>query len=291
MPLAALVAATLFIGVPLAAQQKVPLVLNHLVLTLDSATYRDIANSDFVRDKFSAAESGFLNGPDGGDGMRLFGKYNFVQLVVPATKTAGAQTGDVGMVLAVERVGALDRLKGQGRFDAGGRIVSVPADGPVHANLYVESSKRLRPAGPDSTSAHTLFEIMEYSRDAVQHVALTDSQSLVNLSGVRFFRHNFDPTKLLSQLTGATLAIPVDDIAKIVAVLKRDNVNIVADGDGAIVKLDGFTLHLIPPYRGAGVKQLQFALTRAAVANPTYRFGPKSQLRFGPGLIAVWDFK
>jgi hypothetical protein len=84
--------------------------------------------------------------------------------------------------------------------------------------------------------------------------------------------------------------MPVDDIAKIVRVLQRDGVTVLVEGEGAIIKLDGCTLHLIPSFVGAGVKQLQFALTHTAAGNPLYRFGPKSQLRFGPGPIAVWDF-
>ena len=73
--------------------------------------------------------------------------------------------------------------------------------------------------------------------------------------------------------------------------LARDNVPVLPEGEGAIIRLDGFTLHLVPPWTGAGVKQLQFALTRPLLANPIYRFGPQSQLRFGPGPIAVWDFE
>jgi hypothetical protein len=271
---------------PVAAQQTVQLVLNHLVLTLDSATWLDVANSPFMRDGFSAIESGFLTGPDGGTGMRLFGKYNFLKLAPPRS----GQVGDIGVVLSVETPGALDRIKLQGPYRENGGMIMISADGPAPANGYFESSERIRPAGPDSMSDRTEFYIMQYRADAARYLSQADSVSPTNLSNARFLRRNFDRTKLLSQLTGATVAIPVADIAKIARVLERDSVTVLHEGEAVIVKLDGFMLHLIPPWTGAGVKQLQFALTREAVANPVYRFGPHSQLRFGPGPIAVWDF-
>jgi len=147
----------------------------------------------------------------------------------------------------------------------------------------VEMSDRIRPAGGDSTSDRVGFELLQYSTEAALRRFAVDSLPDANRSNARFLAEYFDAKKLLSHLTGATLAIPVDDIARITRVLVRDGIAVVADGEGAIIKLDGFTLHLIPPYRGAGVKQLQFALTHVAPANPTYRFGPKSQLRFGGG--------
>jgi hypothetical protein len=277
----------------LAAQQKVPLVLNHLVVTLDSATYNDILAAPFLREQFAAPEIGFLTGVDGGDGVRFFGKYNFIQFFGPKSfgQTKYSLPGDVVVALATERVGGLDGLKSQGHYGRGGAIVWIQNDGPVHANPYHEESDRLRLTGADSTSSHTRFEILQYSVDAAKELAAMDSLPLDNRTNSRFFRHNYDPAKLFAYLTGATLAVPVDDIAKIAAAMRRNNVAVTTEGDGAIIKLDGFTLHLIPPWTGAGVKQLQFALTHSLMANPTYRFGPRSQLRFGPGATAVWDFE
>jgi hypothetical protein len=193
-------------------------------------------------------------------------------------------------VLSVESPGGLDRLKTQGPFRENGGTITISADVPTRANEYFEASERLRPAGPDSMSDRTEFYIMEYRADAARYLSQTDSVAPTNLSNARFLRRNFDRTKLFSQLTAATLAIPVDDIARIARVLARDSVTVLHEGEGVIIRLDGFTLHLIPPWTGGGVKQLQFALTREVVANPVYRFGPHSQLRFGPGPIAVWDF-
>lgn len=278
------------LAAPVAAQRPVPLVLNHLVITLDSATYHDVVASPFLREQFAAPETGMLTGVDGGDGVRFFGKYSFLQFFGPAG-TPGTEPGDVAIILASERVGGLEALKAEGHYGPGGGVVMLQMDCCVHANSYVEHSDRLRLTDADSTSSHTRFEVMQYTADAARYLAATDSLPVDDRSNARFFRHNYDPTRLFSYLSGATLAIPVADIATISAAMRRNNVPVTAEADGATIRLSGFTLHLVPPWTGAGVKQLQFALTRPLLANPTYRFGPKSELRFGPGAIAVWDFE
>lgn len=278
------------LAAPLAAQRPVPLVLNHLVITLDSATYHDVLAAPFLREQFAAPETGMLTGVDGGDGVRFFGKYNFVQFLRPSG-AAMTKPGDVAIVLGSEQAGGLDLLRAQGGYERGSGATIGGNDGPVHANAYVEHADRLRLVSRDTMDGHATFDVMQYTADAARYLAATDSLPVDDRSNARFFRHNYDPTRLFSYLSGATLAIPVADIATISAAMRRNNVPVTAEADGATIRLSGFTLHLVPPWTGAGVKQLQFALTRPLLANPTYRFGPKSELRFGPGAIAVWDFE
>lgn len=286
--IAAAVAFALMVPCAISAQQKVPLVLHHLIARIDSATYHDVINSPFIRGQFAATQAGYRDGVDGGPGIRLMGKYNFLQ-VTPGLPP-NFPVGDVGIVLASEHPGGLEQVKKQGEFGPGAREESAISTHNPEAVYYFEFSDRLRPAGGDSTSDRVEFELLQYSADAVRRQFAVDSLPATNLTNGRFLTRFYDPKKLFSYLTGATLAIPVDDITRISRVLQRDGVTVFAEGEGAIIKLDGFTLHLIPSFVGAGVKQLQFALTRTAIGNPVYRFGPKSQLRFGPGPIAVWDF-
>jgi len=272
----------------LAAQAKVPLVLHHLIATIDTVTWNDVVKSPFITDQFATIQAPFAHGVDGGRVIRMFGKYNFLQLQ-PAN-SAAPLLGDVGMMLASERPGGLEQIRTQGMF---GRPQAYAAwdHGTPATDFYREWSDRIRPVGADSLSDRVRIELLQYTSDAAKQQTAIDSLSETNRSSGRFLAQYSDPKKLLAYLTAATLAVPVDDIRKIVTILQRDGIPVVAEGEGAIIKLDGFTLHLIPSWNGAGVKQLQFALTHPAVANPTYRFGPKSQLRFGPGLIAVWDFE
>jgi hypothetical protein len=270
----------------LAAQQKVPVVLNHLRIVLDSATYHDVRNSPFILQQFSANDT-VANTMFPVTGLALLGKYNFLVLGGAGASPA-AEAGNVSIVLGVEQAGRLAVL---------GSLMNLPVDLQFGTNEFAKvpsyagsGARVLALVPPNATSIHTEFKIQQYSELTAQRLAQTDSLPASNLGMSRFLAPFYDSRRLFSYLSGATLAVPVDDIKKISLVLQRDSITVIPEGEGAIIKLDGFTLHLVPSFVGAGVKQLQFALTRTAVGNPIYQFGQKSQLRFGPGPIAVWNF-
>ena len=271
---------------PLAAQQKAPLVLNHLVAILDSATYADLQNSPFIAGQFAATDRVGGGVDPVTSGLRLYGKYNYLVLAPPPPTSGPLATGrflrpsGVGIVLSDERASATG-IKWTTTMVCSD-CVTTSIDGDVW---------EMAPQWfGDSATGLAFLNILRYGAAGAKRLAAKDSLPESNRSNGRFLAPWFDAKKLFAYLTGATFAMPVDHIKQIMSQLRTQDVTVAADGEGAIIRLDGFTLHLIPPYRGAGVKQLQFALTHAAPANPTYRFGPKSQLRFGPGLIAVWDF-
>ncbi|MGH7582518.1 MAG: hypothetical protein ACREL5_04745, partial [Gemmatimonadales bacterium] len=61
------------------AESPAPLVLNHLAIVLDSATFDDVRRSGFLQHEFAAIDSV----PSNEDrapmaGFRLFGKYNYL---------------------------------------------------------------------------------------------------------------------------------------------------------------------------------------------------------------------
>ncbi len=267
-------------GTPASAPPPVvALVLNHLDIELDSATYHDVRASPFVQQDFAAVDS-----TDPSAGVRLTGKYNWIALHPPA---AGQPPGDVAVTLGVGGRGALEALVHQGSTM---RVRPADTTAPAHPDFRSDLILVARLAGQDSTSAQARFDVMTYTAAAAQLLGVHDSLPATDLTAARFLAPYYDRHRLLEYVSAATLAIPVDDIAKITRVLRRDSVPVFPEGQGAVIRLDGFTLHLIPPWAGAGVKQLQFALTRELLGNPTYRFGPTSQLRFGPGPTAVWDF-
>lgn len=270
---------------PLAGQQKVPLVLHHLVIVLDSGTWHDVSTAPLLREQFAANFPHLSGRTLAVELLGLIGKYNYFVFAAPHAALA-RQPGDVDIVVASEKPGAFDVLSAGGGYQR----ETVSSESETSWGDLSTGYEVLRLAGPDSTSDHARFSIIQYTSNSARQAAVKDSLPISNLAISRFLASRYAPGKLLAYVTSATLAIPVDDIAKITRVLQGDGVIVFAEGEGAIIKLDGFTLHLIPPWAGSGVKQLQFALTRDVPANPVYSFGPRSQLRFGPGPIAVWDF-
>lgn len=269
---------------PLAAQDPVvPLVLNHLTMVLDSATWHDVSVSPFFRQEFAALGRGFEDARHA-PLLVLVGKYDYLALAGPDGK--GNQSGDVDIVVGVETPGALPKLA---RLTGLASTTIVQNDGTPPAPYGEIGSTQLVPA-PGATSAHTHFAIMQFGAGQAEVLARRDSQPLDVVRNARFLAPYFDAQRDFEYLSGVTVAVPVEDITAITGVLRRAGVEITPEGEGAVIHLSGFTLRLMPPWGGAGVKRLEFGLTGTVPANPTYRFGPRSVLRFGPGPVAVWDF-
>jgi Family of unknown function (DUF5829) len=272
------------------AQQQVPVVLNHLTLSVDSATYHDIAASPFLRNQF-AFEDSTTKTADLARGLTLWGKYNFFTLEWPGRVHASSvalAAGEVHVVLGIESGDGAKRLQQQRGYVAS--VIAAPgAEGGASARRYDETGSTVLSRANGETPPRPAFWVIQYGEAALR-TARGDSLSDDNFATSRFLAGMYDPKKLFNRVTGATIAIPVGDIRTIVAALETDGTKVAHEGEAATIFLDGFTLHLVPSFIGAGVKQLQFALNQTAVGNPIYQFGPKSQLRFGPGPIAVWNF-
>lgn len=101
-----------------------------------------------------------------------------------------------------------------------------------------------------------------------------------------------DPDSLgvIYDLTEATVALDPDAIIQIARSLHRAGIAVEVDGTMATVMFGAATLHLVPAGDVAGLVRASFLLRRPAAGNPTYRFGGRSMLRFGPGRAATWTF-
>lgn len=290
MRVAALRCLGLLAAAPVAAQLPAAphLYLNHLYLVVDSATYHDITASNFLSGQFAGFETRTTE--SGGikwTGTYLYGRRTYLEIFGPRG-LPGAQVGDVGIVLGTERAGELDSLRA--RFAA----EQYPVD--TLTRMHPDSGApypwfmALRAGGADRTSDRVSLSIMEYSAAMAGRAAVHDSLPLTDRSRYRFREGQFDDSRLLGDLTGATLALPAADLEKMQRTLRAAGVTVEAEGQGAVIRLDAFTLHLTTAWERPGVRRLEFALLREAVANPTYRFGPRTRLRFGPGAFAAWEF-
>lgn len=101
-----------------------------------------------------------------------------------------------------------------------------------------------------------------------------------------------DPDSLgvLYDLTEATVALDPSAIIQVARALHRAGIAVEVDGTMATVMFGAATLHLVPAGDVSGLVRASFLLRRPAAGNPTYRFGGRSLLRFGPGRAAAWTF-
>jgi hypothetical protein len=267
------------VGTLSAQQRSAPLLLNHLYAVLDSATYAEVMASPFLTTQFAGFKS---RSP-----ATWFGRHTYLEFFDPHGFDS-ARVGDVGIALGVEVAGGL--AEAARRFTTLGAPFDSTTENrgtPQQRERYVH---RFQPAKADAPSPRTAFWVMEYTLEASRALAVRDSLPLGDLGRDRFLMDRFDSSKLLGDITGATLAIPVEDIAAVIRAVQRLGGEVISEGEGAIVRLPSFTLRLLPAWERPGLRRLEFNLVREATANPVFRFGQRSRLRFGPGRIAVWDF-
>ncbi len=274
----------------LGAQSAGPsrLLLNHIYFVVDSATYHDIGASPFLPTEFAGQEvRTTLSGGLRWSGIYLYGRHTYLEILRPGG-LPGSQDGDVGIGLASEQPGGIlslmQRFGAQHfPFDTLTRMTSDSA-GAIPWFLSWRAS------GPELPSDRTALWVMEYSAAMARRMKQRDSLPESDRSRDRFIATHQLRDQLMAELVAATIALPVDDIAKVSRTLARAGVEVISGGDGAVIQLEGFTLRLLPAWDRPGVRKLEFSLNREALANPTYRFGPSSRLRFGPGRVAVWEF-
>ncbi len=101
-----------------------------------------------------------------------------------------------------------------------------------------------------------------------------------------------DPDSLgvIYDLTEATVALDPAAVIQIARSLHRAGIQVEVDGMMATVIFGASTVYLVPAGDVAGLVRASFLLRRPAAGNPTYRFGGRSLLRFGPGRAATWTF-
>ena len=91
-------------------------------------------------------------------------------------------------------------------------------------------------------------------------------------------------------LETARFAVPPDALASLEAWFRSSGARVIREGAGMVVQFESQSLRITPAYGHVGVESLAFQLRREFAGNPTFRFGQRGRLRFGPGRIASWTF-
>lgn len=258
---------------------------HHLSIVLDSATAHDVAASPFVAAQFAGQVDRSSDvGAIRCSGNCLVGRHTYLELFSPS-EPPGSRSGDVSLVLASEQAGGLMALWQRETSRATVDTMTWLSNGSGYPAFL-----RWRVEGAESADHRLTLAVVEYTLDAARRAAVVDSLAESDRRRDRFLAPYRNRDQLLGELTAATLSAPTEEIARICRTLDGFGVTVISEGQGAVIQLPGFTLRLLPGYDRLAVRKLEFSLTREALANPTYRFGPSSRLRFGPGRVAVWEF-
>lgn len=99
-----------------------------------------------------------------------------------------------------------------------------------------------------------------------------------------------DSLPMMYFLNSARFAVPPESLAALEAWFRSAGARVIREGEGMVVQFSSQSLRITPAYGQVGPESLSFLLRRELPGNPTFRFGARSRLRFGPGRIASWTF-
>jgi hypothetical protein len=99
-----------------------------------------------------------------------------------------------------------------------------------------------------------------------------------------------DSLGIIHDLSVVQITVPLDAMVPLGQALHRAGIRVDVTGSTLTVTFGAATLILTQAFDDPGIERIGFVLRYEAPGNPTYRFGPKSALRFGPGREANWSF-
>jgi hypothetical protein len=266
----------------LQAQAPPPAVLSHLRIGLDSATWNDVQRSEFLHRRFAAYQRVVTTAQASNQPRHLFfGRRQWLELA------EGVDARSIVLGVSTEESSRVPALlapwrRGGVQFDS---TTVLRSAGDSLRPWY------LRWRVPPAADAMLTLEVTAFHPAIFAARRLQDSLPVDLTDRARALAGDYSPDRIFSELTGATFAIPVVEIRALRETLRAGGIEVVDEGEGLVVLLeDGIRLRFLPAWERPGVRRLEFHLTDAVPANPTYRLGPQSRLQFGPGRVAVWDF-
>jgi hypothetical protein len=256
------------------ALSQVPYVyLNHIALTLDSATYADIRRSSFVRDALAGTRSDTVTTEDGTwTGTVLAGENNSIRL-----SAAGAGSE---LVLRCEQNGCSAGIA---------QILNTMSAESLRTELrHPTGTRRPGPAYRKTWSGETrsgTFSTWFY--EPVPDAATPDRALGRRAMNARWYR----PQRLMKDVVEVTVALESAAIRKLTQRLSAFRFGAMFTGSTTVLGGPDVRLRLVPEAGGGRVTRIVFGLNRAKKGEKEYRFGPRSVLKFdNAAKTATWTF-
>jgi hypothetical protein len=284
-------ASLLAVALPARAQDPaMPTVaLNHFYLSVDSATYADIAGSAFLRSTFAPFERRTTVRADRTyTGIYFYGTHTYFEFF-DASAQRDLPLHQSGLAFAVEEPGTIQTLRERlgtgtlGPITRGfeGRQV------PWFAMLDLES------ALPESVVDPW---VMEYDPRflAEWHPELGGERGIDRATVLRRYVRALAevPTRpLLQDVTGLTIAVDARTTDGLRRLTRGFGWRTEARADTTTLAGPDVVLRLVPESNDVrGIVRVELAVQRDTSAPAELRFGARSVLRFGGGRTAVWSF-
>lgn len=278
------------------AQAAGPVYLNHFFIVLDSQTYKEIKESQFLQEEFAAFEERTTVRADiTYTGIYFYGTHTYFEFFQPGEYNRSE--GSCGIASGVETPGASDRLKQRLESYTGAPVVKNPVSRRVNEKevpwfyMTVVNHKN-RPAKLSTW-------LMEYDNNFLSNWypelspksrGITRKEILERYTA-KLGDNEKRAGKYLEDVFEMTLALDETERAGFIKEREAFGYKITSDQSKTVVEGPAIKYTLIASTTSSNsAVSFKMSLKRDKNGQKVYRFGSRSVLRFNDDRTATWSF-
>jgi Family of unknown function (DUF5829) len=273
------------------ANPKLPAIsLNHFYVVVDSATYKAIEQSPFLRKEFAVSEQRTTTRTDiTYTGVYFYGTNTYFEFFDAANTAMGKQT-DSGIAFGVDQPGGVEVIKTELASDFFVREpITRGFEGKQVPWFYMGVPSKF------SNDSGLRFWIMEYHPRFLAEWNPTGKDQGISRRDIlaRYAAVLKDsPSKpYLKDVIAITMAVDESTHKRFVELGKGLGLTARPDGTTTILKGHDFELRIVPQTTAArGFQQITLRVTGKPDKQTEFRFGERSILRFQGNGLATWTF-
>ena len=267
--------------------------LNHFYVVLDSATYKDIEQSPFLRREFAVTEQRTTVRTDRTyTGLYFYGTNTYFEFFDVSSDTS-TQVGFSGIALGVDRVGELQAASSEisSSFAVKQETITRQYNGKQVPWFYMGEQKDF-PLG-----SRLAVWFMEYhprfleewnSQPGTHNQGITRKQILQRYGAVL---KDIPAKPYLEDVVALTLATDDVNRKKLAELCKLLGYSEQIVGDAQVLKGPDIELRLLPQTEESrGIREITMRVRRKPAEQDEFRFGAKSVLKFQGNGLATWSF-
>lgn len=276
------------------AQSRLPPVfLNHFYVVIDSATYKDIEQSPFLRKEFAANETRTTVRTDMSyTGLYFYGTNTYFEFFDVASDMS-RQVGFSGIAFGIDQVGELQAVSSvlSSKFPLVQQTITRQFNGKQVPWFFIGEQAEF----PMRSSFSVWF--MEYHPQflsewnpwpGARNRGTSRKQILQRYAAVL---KDVPAKPYFDNVVALTVAIDDERRKKLAELCKLIGYSERTVGDAIVLKGPDIELRLIPQTEVArGIQEITMRVKRKPKDQSEFRFGTKSVLRFRDDGLATWSF-
>ena len=279
---------------PRQAKSRRPAVfLNHFYVVIDSATYKDIEQSAFLRGEFAVTEQRTTVRTDRTyTGLYFYGTNTYFEFFDVSSDTS-RQIGHSGIALGVDQEGELQTIKSElsSNFSMDHKTITRQYDGKQVPWFY---SGELKDFPIDSGLGVWFMEyrpsfLGEWKPQAGErNQGVSRKQILQRYAAVL---KDVPAKPYFENVVALTVAVNDAHRTRLAELCKLLGYSERTVGDATVFKGPDIELRLVPAAEGVlGVREITMRVRRRPKEQTEFRFGTKSVLKFRGNGLATWSF-